>query len=98
MTNTHPFRRERVRLDGPGALIAAVPHLLGFHPQESIVAVGLSGAPPQVRLCVRADLPPPDEESATISGVADHLRRAGSDSAVLLVYGSDRRRATSPAF
>jgi hypothetical protein len=57
MTTTE---RTRIRLRDPGDLIAAVPYLLGFWPQESLVLVahsGLSGA--NVVLCLRADLPDP---------------------------------------
>jgi hypothetical protein len=51
----------RVRLSDPGDLAAAVPHLLGFRPSESVVLIGLGGRRGnRVGLTVRGDIPPPD--------------------------------------
>ncbi|CAN5317203.1 DUF4192 domain-containing protein [soil metagenome] len=47
-----------LRLSGPGSLIAAVPHLLGFPPEQSLVLIGLSGPRSRLGLTMRADLPP----------------------------------------
>jgi len=47
----------KIRLDGPGSLIAAVPHLLGFPPQESLVLIGLNGARSRLGITMRLDLP-----------------------------------------
>ncbi|HEU0088960.1 MAG TPA: DUF4192 domain-containing protein [Pseudonocardiaceae bacterium] len=44
----------RVRLSDPAELIAAVPHLLGFHPQDSVVLLALHGK--RLGLTLRADL------------------------------------------
>ncbi len=53
----------RVRLSGPGAVVACLPQLIGFHPQESLVLVGLvpaaKGRPKskrQLGLTLRIDL------------------------------------------
>ncbi|PWW23600.1 uncharacterized protein DUF4192 [Geodermatophilus normandii] len=49
-----------IRLGDTGEVAAALPHLLGFHPAESVVLVSLRGAGgSRVGLTVRADLPPP---------------------------------------
>ncbi|NYJ03758.1 DUF4192 domain-containing protein [Petropleomorpha daqingensis] len=49
-----------VRISDPGEVAAALPHLLGFRPEESVVVVGLGGpSGGRVGLTVRADLPPP---------------------------------------
>lgn len=45
---------DRIRLSDPAALIAAVPHLLGFHPHDSVVLMALHGK--KLGLTVRADL------------------------------------------
>lgn len=45
-----------IRAKGPEDLLALVPYLLGFQPEESITAVLLSGA--QLKLTARVDLPP----------------------------------------
>jgi hypothetical protein len=48
-----------VRLSEPGEIAAGLPHLLGFHPRESVVLVSLTGpSGGRVGLTVRADIPP----------------------------------------
>lgn len=44
----------RIRLSDPSELIAAVPHLLGFHPRDSVVLLALHGK--NLGLTLRADL------------------------------------------
>ncbi|MET0135836.1 MAG: DUF4192 domain-containing protein [Kibdelosporangium sp.] len=57
MTTTE---RTRIKLRDPGDLIAAVPYLLGFRPEESLVLAAHTGPSGEdVQLCVRADLPDP---------------------------------------
>ena len=57
MPNTSAPLEHRVRLGGPEELITAIPYLLGFHPRESVVAVGLRGRRSRVCLTLRFDLP-----------------------------------------
>lgn len=45
---------DRIRLSDPAELIAAIPHLLGFHPHDSVVLVALHGR--RLGLTLRADL------------------------------------------
>lgn len=45
---------DRIRLSDPAELIAAVPHLLGFHPHDSVVLLALHGK--RLGLTLRADL------------------------------------------
>ncbi|GGO04142.1 hypothetical protein GCM10010116_08180 [Microbispora rosea subsp. aerata] len=42
-------------LSSPADVLAAVPYLVGFHPADSLVVIGLAG--PEVRLTTRWDLP-----------------------------------------
>jgi hypothetical protein len=59
-----PDHRIAVRLSDPGEVAAAVPHLLGFRPSESVVLISLRGpGGGRVGLTVRADLPPPGQEA-----------------------------------
>ncbi|MGN6245785.1 MAG: DUF4192 domain-containing protein [Motilibacteraceae bacterium] len=59
-----------VKLSGPASLVAAVPHLVGFEPAESVVVVALretDEGKTRIVLTERVDLPPlladdPDEE------------------------------------
>lgn len=44
----------RIRLSDPAELVAAIPHLLGFHPQDSVVLIALHGK--NLGLTLRADL------------------------------------------
>jgi hypothetical protein len=80
----------RVQVRGPLALLAVVPHLLGFHPERSLVVVAISGPHGRVKVAFRFDLPdPPDTNAAT--EIADHtavlLHRNGLTTAVVIGYG-----------
>ncbi|MGV9533721.1 DUF4192 domain-containing protein [Streptosporangium sandarakinum] len=80
--------------DRPGLLLrstedilGAVPYLLGFHPADSLVAIGLQGRPPRGRLhlTVRWDLPPVDPDAAQVAAV---FRREGATQVILAGYGT----------
>ena len=58
----------------PPALLALIPHLLGFGPEASIVLIGLAPPRDRVRVTLRYDLPdPPDADLA--ADIAAHARR-----------------------
>ncbi|MCU1617225.1 MAG: uncharacterized protein JWO98_4765 [Frankiales bacterium] len=91
--------RYEIRLSEPGEIAAALLHLLGFRPRESVVLVGLGGASgARVGLTVRADIPPAGREallgpvlvSALAAGVG-----AEPPSAVLVAIVSEA--GTGPA-
>lgn len=50
----------RVRVRGPGDLVASLPALVGFHPARSVVLLVLDGPRGRVRLTARVDLPAED--------------------------------------
>jgi len=75
----------RIRLTDPAELIAAVPHLLGFHPRDSLVVVALDGR--RLGLTLRADLPPPGEEVLLAEQVMLPLLRQRLTGVLLLVVG-----------
>jgi hypothetical protein len=54
-----------VRAGSPSALLALVPHLLGFVPEASLVVMGLAPPRDRIRVTLRYDLPDPPE--------ADHV-------------------------
>ncbi len=57
--------RTVVRADSPTALLAVVPHLLGFVPDMSLVVIGTAPPRDRIRVTLRYDLPdPPDEDLA----------------------------------
>jgi hypothetical protein len=69
-------------------LLAAVPHLLGFHPVDSLVVIGLQGNDPMtIGLTLRVDLPPPEQHDALAEQLAIPLTKHGTAGAVLLIVG-----------
>src|SRR5207244_9093276 len=61
----------RVRLSSPADVLAAVPHLLGFHPAKSLVVIGAGGPRGRLRLGFRYDLPDPPHAGAA-RRIAEH--------------------------
>jgi Domain of unknown function (DUF4192) len=79
----------QLRAATPDAVLAVVPHMLGFYPSRSLVVLGL-GEQNRVLVTFRYDLPDPaDYELAT--DIAQHagyvLGREGLSSALLVGYG-----------
>ncbi|WP_093168403.1 DUF4192 domain-containing protein [Sinosporangium album] len=76
----------RLLLSSPTDVLVAVPYLVGFHPAESLVVIGLTGTPPQTHLCLttRWDLPlPPDGLGALLP----LLEREGISQVIVVGYG-----------
>ena len=63
----HDPERPPVRIDSPAGLIAVVPHLLGFTPQDSLVVIGVSPQRGRLQLAFRYDLP----DAPDLAGAAD---------------------------
>jgi Domain of unknown function (DUF4192) len=83
--------RCRVRVGSADAILAVVPHLIGFHPSDSLVMLGIGGPHARIRLAFRYDLPdPPDEEVATdiAAHAATVLARQRLTMAIAVGYGS----------
>jgi len=92
-TRDHPARdrpsgnRAAIKLDGPAALIAAVPHLVGFQPAESLVLVVMGGSRSRVLLTVRADLPNTSPDwSELLKPITHAIQTAGGDTLVAIAY------------
>jgi hypothetical protein len=83
------FSTPRVVLRTPADLLAAVPYLLGFHPADSVVVLGLSRG--RVVFSARADLPaptdPPDDADAVADQLGAVLARQGVQVAFIVGYG-----------
>lgn len=78
-----------LRLAEPRELLALVPHLLGFQPRSSAVAVSLRGPRGRVGLVARVDLPDladPVHGPQVARSLAAHLDRDGARRAVLVLY------------
>ncbi|MFC5287749.1 DUF4192 domain-containing protein [Actinokineospora guangxiensis] len=74
-------------LDG-GDLIAAIPHLLGFHPKDSLVLITLVDTEsPHIGAVLRLDLPPERHRAQMAGHVARLAAGHGAASAVAVVVG-----------
>ncbi|MFD0787883.1 DUF4192 domain-containing protein, partial [Micromonospora azadirachtae] len=86
MTQDHPARLPVTSISD---LLAAVPYLLGFHPADSLVIIGLTGH--RIAVATRADLPEPATISDWVPGaVRQHLsllRNVDATTAILIGYG-----------
>jgi hypothetical protein len=77
-----------VHASGPADLLALVPALFGFHPEESVVLMSLGGAPEPFH--ARVDLPgDPVELDDLVRYLVGVARRSAVRSFAVLVYGDD---------
>jgi len=74
-------------LSGPADLIAAMPHLLGFQPSESVVVMTLRGSVPV--MTVRLDIPAPGEVEAMVGWVLPPVLRDRPDAVVIVGYAPE---------
>ncbi len=105
MSQTRPSNTsgvpERLTLSSPDALLAAVPHLLGFPPRDSVVLVGLEVDPTgreSIRLTQRFDLPPADLRGEDVRALAQAatapMVASGSSTVIVTVFGDGEPGAT----
>jgi hypothetical protein len=85
MSNVSPIP-DRVRLDDLTDLAGAVPHLLGFHPSESVVAIALSGPRERLVFSMRLDLLDPRHDGDVARMTAARMTQAQADAVLLFVY------------
>jgi Domain of unknown function (DUF4192) len=64
-------RPQPVSIDSPAAMLAVIPHLLGFTPENSLIVVGGRGPRQRIEATLRFDLPNPPGQ-ATAKAIADH--------------------------
>ena len=75
-----------LRICRPVDLLAAVPYLLGFHPAQSVVVVGISAR--QLTFAARADLPPAGQPPGELADyLCDVVLRQDVHAAMLVGYG-----------
>jgi hypothetical protein len=78
-----------LRAGKPDDLLAAVPYRLGFHPQNSLVALTLDGPRRRLGFTARLDLPPlaqvPDVARYLVEVVTHHA----ADEVILVAYADD---------
>lgn len=78
-----------LRVSEPREMLALIPHRLGFHPHDSLVAVGLCPPRGRVGLVVRvdvADLADPAHGPALARSLVANLDRDGAERSLLVVY------------
>lgn len=75
----------RVRLSDPAELIAAVPHLLGFHPRDSLVVITLQDR--RLGLTLRTDLVAEGSERCLAEQLMLPIVRQRPSGAMVLVVG-----------
>uniref|UniRef100_A0AAU3GPP1 DUF4192 domain-containing protein n=1 Tax=Streptomyces sp. NBC_01401 TaxID=2903854 RepID=A0AAU3GPP1_9ACTN len=85
--NAGPSGAQQVTLRGPAELADALPYLMGFHPNDSVVMVALHGGRGRFGGRLRLGIPPEPQEWAP---VADQLARS-------LIAGSERRESRPDA-
>ena len=91
MTNHMPGSgRSPVAIRTPHDLVSAVPYLLGFHPENSLVVIGTGG--PSGTCAMRIDLPPAGAAAKDVGEqLAEMLERNGFPCALLVGYGPAER-------
>jgi hypothetical protein len=75
-----------IRLRGPADILAALPFQLGYHPEEAVVVVALTGR--AIGLVQRIDLPPEQHVEAAVTSLLTALAREEPDSVLLVGYES----------
>jgi len=90
-TNPFPGSHNPAVVGDRGALIAAVPHLLGYHPNDSLVVLSLTtDVPATVDLILRVDLPNMTDAAQVAEGLTQiALRQRMSRVALLVVAPAD---------
>ncbi|MCW2679705.1 MAG: uncharacterized protein JWM62_1106 [Frankiales bacterium] len=78
--------RPVARLSSPGDLVATVPSLCGFVPQDSLVLLSLRGARRRLGLTIRLDLPPAALQPEVVPALVDRVVQDGGSAAVLVLY------------
>lgn len=81
----------RLRLRDPADLLAAVPHLIGFRPADSLVLAAVvparRGGGRELGAVLRTDLPAPPDVAALVAACARRLGETRPDEVALLVVG-----------
>lgn len=79
--------KKEVQIDGPANLLATVPHLLGFNPENSLVVVALKGEHDRVVVTMTLDLPQANEfDQEFINNLKETIKRSGADGLVAVFF------------
>ena len=87
---TSPTGPGPLSVGSPAAVLAIVPHLLGFLPRKSLVIIGAGQPRGRIHVTFRFDLPDPPDPDAT-AAIAAHavtlLNRQELTVAIVIGYG-----------
>lgn len=78
-----------IRLSGPQGIVAAIPHYLGFVPENSLVLLCLVSPRGRVGPVCRIDLPPPGYPEV-LSPMLECARRHADDAAIVCYHAGPR--------
>jgi Domain of unknown function (DUF4192) len=81
-----PQTQTRLKVRRPDDLLAIVPYLVGFHPEESLVAVVVRSG--RVRLTVRMDIPPESASNEIAERIDALARREKAEALALIAYSA----------
>src|SRR4051794_5957569 len=77
---------ETVKISSHTGIAAAVPYLLGFIPNDSLVVIGLEGDRDRMTFTMRVDLPTAQDRAAVVCDVARRMLASGVDRVLVLTY------------
>jgi Domain of unknown function (DUF4192) len=80
-------QRARLKVRRPDELLAVIPYLVGFHPDESIVAVFIKSG--RVLLTARMDLPPESAGDELAEEIDRLARKHAARALALVAYSAD---------
>jgi hypothetical protein len=75
-----------VRLSSPAEIVDAVPYLVGFQPENSLVVLSLRGKRNRVGVTARVDLPPPQFATQCADQFMRYLKRDDATQVVVVLY------------
>jgi hypothetical protein len=95
MPAQHPH--QPVGIDSPAAMLAVIPHLLGFTPANCLVIVGGRGPRQRIEITLRFDLPNPSGKNAA-KAIADHVVSvlAGQEFTTVIAIGYGPAELVTP--
>ena len=96
MTASTTTGRTPVSLRDPAQLLAALPCVLGFRPENSVVLIGHRPPGTRMGLVLRADLPPKSMRRRQADALAPRLAASPHTGVTILVIGGRRRPGAPP--
>jgi hypothetical protein len=75
-----------LRLSSSRDIVEAVPYLVGFQPEDSLVVVSMRGARSRLGLTARVDLPPPEGADACAREFVGYFKRNRATRAIIVFY------------